>query len=157
MARLHMAFDIWMKAGKPAIDMSPDVFHANLENNFGPTRFMVETCLLQNSTETPEEVVRYVHKHLPCDCLVREGSLQQAKTITATCAAAQRHKFHKRGLPSEFKRCSKCKEATYCGRECQVADWKMHKTRCKVVRGKKPTMQDLDDLSEAMRGARAHP
>ncbi|KOC69535.1 hypothetical protein WH47_05478, partial [Habropoda laboriosa] len=27
-------------------------------------------------------------------------------------------------------RCSKCKEAWYCGRECQVKDWTKHKSIC---------------------------
>jgi len=33
------------------------------------------------------------------------------------------------------KRCSRCKNAWYCSRECQVGDWKSHKTMCDVVAG----------------------
>jgi len=29
-----------------------------------------------------------------------------------------------------FKRCSVCKRASYCGAECQNADWKRHKKTC---------------------------
>ena len=29
-----------------------------------------------------------------------------------------------------FKRCSRCKQASYCGAECQNADWKRHKKTC---------------------------
>jgi len=29
-----------------------------------------------------------------------------------------------------FKRCSRCKQACYCGAACQNADWKGHKTKC---------------------------
>jgi zinc finger MYND domain-containing protein 10 len=29
-----------------------------------------------------------------------------------------------------FKRCSKCKSVWYCSRECQVADWPVHKEAC---------------------------
>jgi len=29
-----------------------------------------------------------------------------------------------------FKRCSRCKQASYCGAKCQNADWKRHKKRC---------------------------
>jgi len=32
--------------------------------------------------------------------------------------------------PDNVKRCSKCKRATYCSRDCQVADWKNHKQDC---------------------------
>jgi len=29
-----------------------------------------------------------------------------------------------------FKRCSRCKQACYCGAACQKADWKRHMTTC---------------------------
>ena len=29
-----------------------------------------------------------------------------------------------------LKRCSRCKQASYCGAECQNADWKRHKKKC---------------------------
>jgi len=31
---------------------------------------------------------------------------------------------------AEFKRCSRCKQASYCGVACQNADWKRHKKKC---------------------------
>ena len=31
---------------------------------------------------------------------------------------------------AEFKRCSRCKQACYCGAACQNADWKRHKKKC---------------------------
>jgi len=41
--------------------------------------------------------------------------------------------------PSASKRCVKCQVASYCSRECQLADWKdpvmPHKEVCKVYRG----------------------
>lgn len=33
-----------------------------------------------------------------------------------------------------LKRCSSCQLMTYCGREHQVKDWKMHKSFCKVIK-----------------------
>merc|ERR1711907_774029 len=36
------------------------------------------------------------------------------------------------GLPAE-KRCSRCKNEWYCGRECQVQAWEGHKTVCDIV------------------------
>lgn len=33
-------------------------------------------------------------------------------------------------LNEEFKKCSKCKEMYYCGKDCQVEDWKNHKKVC---------------------------
>mmetsp|Transcript_11869 Transcript_11869/g.32105 ORF Transcript_11869/g.32105 Transcript_11869/m.32105 type:complete len:94 (+) Transcript_11869:138-419(+) len=31
------------------------------------------------------------------------------------------------------KRCSRCKTAWYCSRECQLAGWKKHKPFCQMV------------------------
>src|SRR6218665_1278061 len=33
---------------------------------------------------------------------------------------------------SKMKKCTKCKSAAYCSRECQRADWKRHKTECQT-------------------------
>ncbi|XP_052083845.1 uncharacterized protein LOC127721202 [Mytilus californianus] len=30
--------------------------------------------------------------------------------------------------------CSRCKISTYCSKQCQIANWKIHKTVCKIVR-----------------------
>ncbi|XP_011159606.2 zinc finger MYND domain-containing protein 10 [Solenopsis invicta] len=37
------------------------------------------------------------------------------------------------------KRCSKCKEAWYCSRECQVKDWENHKNICNIISTKNST------------------
>lgn len=34
---------------------------------------------------------------------------------------------------SSLMQCAKCKKATYCGRNCQVGDWKQHKFECPHV------------------------
>ncbi|KAK6995821.1 MYND-type domain-containing protein [Favolaschia claudopus] len=36
------------------------------------------------------------------------------------------------GKPA-INRCSACKLASYCSKECQRADWKLHKTQCKAA------------------------
>jgi len=46
-----------------------------------------------------------------------------------------------------FKRCSRCKNASYCSADCQKAAWKVHKTTCKKV-------EDLWDLLKAAHDAR---
>lgn len=34
----------------------------------------------------------------------------------------------------EFKKCSRCKQACYCSKECQLQHWKNgHKKECKAV------------------------
>ena len=32
-----------------------------------------------------------------------------------------------------FQRCARCNLAAYCSRDCQKADWKEHKTKCKEI------------------------
>ena len=39
------------------------------------------------------------------------------------------------------QQCSTCKNTMYCGRECQVADWKQHKKRC--VKPSEPLLKPL--------------
>ncbi|KAK2583290.1 hypothetical protein KPH14_009294 [Odynerus spinipes] len=39
------------------------------------------------------------------------------------------------------KRCSKCREAWYCGRECQVKDWTKHKDICEKITSSKANVK----------------
>eukprot|EP01122_Echinamoeba_exundans_P004502 TRINITY_DN14558_c0_g1_i1.p1 TRINITY_DN14558_c0_g1~~TRINITY_DN14558_c0_g1_i1.p1 ORF type:complete len:219 (+),score=31.46 TRINITY_DN14558_c0_g1_i1:130-786(+) len=58
-----------------------------------------------------------------------ETSVQRTENKTpdneniATCA--------KCGNPNNLMQCSGCKRVRYCGRECQVSHWKVHKAACK--------------------------
>ena len=47
------------------------------------------------------------------------------------CSNPQCNKVEKQ--PKQFMTCSRCKWSAYCGRECQVSDWKRHKKECKDV------------------------
>jgi len=57
--------------------------------------------------------------------------------VGCTCAAARRETTSKNRLcaqcqmPGANFSCSGCKAAFYCGRDCQVANWKTHKGECK--------------------------
>jgi hypothetical protein len=41
----------------------------------------------------------------------------------------------------EFKRCSRCKQASYCGTACQNANWKSHKKKCAPLRDVQQNVQ----------------
>ena len=36
----------------------------------------------------------------------------------------------KKPLGDDPKKCGRCRAAVYCGKRCQVADWKSHKLKC---------------------------
>jgi hypothetical protein len=44
-----------------------------------------------------------------------------------TCAECQRSN------PGQMKRCARCKNEWYCGRACQVANWKKHQKVCDII------------------------
>lgn len=53
---------------------------------------------------------------------VRDGTIKDPAK-TSCCIVC--------GSPNNLKLCSACKLVRYCGRECQMADWKNHKELCK--------------------------
>jgi len=48
-----------------------------------------------------------------------------------------------------FKRCSRCKQDSYCGAACQKADWKRHKKTCAPP----VPLHDVDAKLEAAQAA----
>ena len=50
-------------------------------------------------------------------------------------------------LPDPLKRCAKCQSEHYCSRECQKADWKVHKMVCG-----KENMTNFDAMPDPMGG-----
>jgi len=68
------------------------------------------TCL-----DEKYEEVKHIKKMGICfnpKCNIRDGKVQRSKTMF----------------------CSRCREITYCSRECQEADWKRHKKNCDVAK-----------------------
>ncbi|KAF8961981.1 hypothetical protein BDZ97DRAFT_1826892 [Flammula alnicola] len=56
----------------------------------------------------------------------------------ASCAHSQCSNEEKLGKP-KFPVCASCKHTRYCSREHQIADWKVHKKRCKEYQDKDRT------------------
>lgn len=70
-------------------------------------------------------VTRFYAKRIPCSCLDEKKKQVKKQTSTRFCQLC-RLKYKKNSL----KVCGSCNIATYCCRECQVADWPLHKTVC---------------------------
>jgi len=62
-----------------------------------------------------------------------------------TCSVCNKEK----DADTEIMRCSRCHDRLYCGKACQVSDWKTHKLDCKV----KPTPQWYDKHRKCQDGS----
>lgn len=88
---------------------------------------------VQNSIDCEPKAIKYLHKKLPCDCLKAVGrQLLSKQGKTFLCQNCE--KRFPRTMQND---CSACACVSYCSKECQVANWKEHKTMCKFVQGKK--------------------
>ena len=85
----------------------------------------------------------------PCDCL---GGIfkKEIKKASAKVNCLECSHCYKTGTLKDvqFMRCSKCKVTTYCSRECQVANWKIHKIHCKYLQGQELTEEEKDKLGQ---------
>lgn len=61
---------------------------------------------------------------------VPEGAIQFISPMahSQACAACG-----KAGSLVKLRSCTGCKKVWYCGKECQVSDWRRHKKDCKAV------------------------
>lgn len=60
------------------------------------------------------------------------------------------------GKKDNLMACAKCKTTQYCGRECQKADWKLHKVLCGLKVGQHLVKDFRDIVNAAPGGAKDH-
>ena len=75
-------------------------------------------------------LVKFYRHRIPCSCL--DEKYEEVKDIpkmgfcyNPECSIPNRELER-----SKTKCCSRCRDVTYCSRECQVADWSRHKPIC---------------------------
>ena len=75
-------------------------------------------------------LVKFFRHRIPCSCL--DDKYEEVKNIpkmgfcyNPKCTIPNRETER-----SKAKYCSRCRYATYCSRECQEADWTIHKLLC---------------------------
>ena len=74
-------------------------------------------------------LVKYLMKHVPCSCL--EDVYKEVKSIPKVGLCCNRECGQNRIVErSTMLNCTRCRQANYCSRECQVADWPGHKEVC---------------------------
>ena len=75
-------------------------------------------------------LVKFFRHRIPCSCL--NEKYEEVKHITklGDCWNPQCSLPVRKVDRSKTKYCSRCRNVTYCSRECQKADWSMHKPYC---------------------------
>ena len=97
-------------------------------------------------------LVRYLQKRIPCSCL--DAKYEEVKDVKkiGLCHHIKCENNEGATERSTMMRCTRCRRANYCSRECQVAHWPMHKTYCEKMRRERkesktnPPKYDLDQL-----------
>lgn len=70
------------------------------------------------------------HSHGGAPCHGHGGAPVQSAAPAIASATDVCQSCKKGGAAVTLSRCSRCKAAWYCSRECQTADWKEHKKSC---------------------------
>ena len=91
---------------------------------FNWSKIIVLTQIVDEHT-----VVKFYRRRIPCSCL--EKTYEQVKTMTKM-GACYGPKCPSNGQVERSKTfyCSRCRNVTYCSRDCQKADSTIHKHEC---------------------------
>ena len=75
-------------------------------------------------------LVKFFRHRIPCSCL--DKMYEEVKHITkiSICGNPQCSIPRRKVDRSKTKYCSRCRNVSYCSRECQEADWSRHKATC---------------------------
>lgn len=113
-ARIHMSFQCWLNAGKHGVPFEEQDIKKYFQQS-GNTlpEWWIEGGRLINTIETPLDVVRYIAKFLPCNCLAECKKEADAEKGTA---------------------CHHCKEAVPASELKSAQDAKLPFTAAKSVK-----------------------
>eukprot|EP00985_Skeletonema_marinoi_P000450 scaffold162_cov117-Skeletonema_marinoi.AAC.5 len=75
-------------------------------------------------------LVKYLKNLIPCKCLDVKYKEVKSTTKMGICNNHYCSKPNRRVERSAMVYCARCRNANYCSRECQVADWPCHKDSC---------------------------
>lgn len=83
--------------------------------------------LLNSDSHT---LVSFFRKRISCSCL--DEKYKEVKTISKMGHCCNKHCCHpnQQVERSSMLFCTRCRNANYCSRDCQVADWPVHKVMC---------------------------
>jgi hypothetical protein len=111
----------WFKLGK-------DTF-LGMISNIPTNQIMVDFHASIRILGTDRGLVLFLAKQIPCSCLDEDKKNAKQAPKSGRCWYCNREV-----LRVELKKCSQCKSAVYCSKECQAADWRReHKKKCKSL------------------------
>lgn len=110
---------------------SEALFLQEMFSVFNGTKAIPNCAEVQVLSKADEHtLVKFLKNHIPCCCL--DEKYKEVKSTTKICFCYNEHCSlpDQRVERSKASTCSRCRQAFYCSRECQVADWKRHKIIC---------------------------
>jgi hypothetical protein len=87
-------------------------------------------------------LVNFFRRRIPCCCLGEKYEDVKSITKMGHCYNVQCSIPDKKVERSTAKYCSRCRNVSYCSRECQVADWSRHKPTCDAFAAMKAKFED---------------
>ena len=82
--------------------------------------------------ENEYTLTKFIHENIPCDCLKGAKRCLKKEPRLTQCMNNDCGKV----LPSkQLKVCGVCRNAFYCSKDCQKADWDQHKLSCNQAMG----------------------
>ena len=87
-------------------------------------------CELYESDE--HTLVSFFRKRIPCKCL--DDKYEEVKSIAkiGICCNPNCSLPNMKAVRSKMLFCTQCRRANYCSKECQVANWPIHKEFCVI-------------------------
>ena len=95
------------------------------------TRVAITPLFCANAAEDPMDPAVHTREELWAQEQQARAEAAQREPPTDRCGVCNSR--HGKGGPDvALKACSRCRKAFYCSAECQKADWKRHKQRCRA-------------------------
>lgn len=101
-------------------------------------------------------LVQFLRKRIPCSCLKQKRKEVKSVVKMGRCCHRQCALPDRMAVKNTMVYCTKCKLANYCSRQCQEADWKMHKQLCEGIQAQQAEFAMKQKAVASMKDLFAH-